>query len=602
MPGEVSAERQERAHPVAGETRSAQATPVPANTRLSIGLRLRFLVVKLLLLFAAAWARIFRSWSKVRRPPAGPVCLPRDDTDPKGRSRQIDTASHEYRLVPMSDRFGLEIPQWGHLTVPSLPPHELYPPLMLIPKAAIRLALTIDLSTDSIWSSAEEQRSLYWPLRPPESALAADDDARFTRWRLQGPNAGWLRRYRTSAELRDDGASAETLACVAPHESDLSHLYVVNHHRLLESLPTLPGRELTAPIAFFRHDAAAVQDVLRPAGIQLTDQAGRSHFFSPEDGGAWKLARAHFQCADMHVHEAVSHFLWTHIVGEKFLLATARRLPWRHPIRRLLAPHFEFTLNANHNSGTALVGFRGIFEKAFSAGWRGTAALILRAEAMWRFDRMIPPLQIAARDLGDLSKYPCRDDGLLLWHALKEHAGAYVDLWYASDLDVREDAEIQAWSAELHGWLGDRGFPRVEDRPSLRLVLAAILFNDVQHTLVNALQYDAFAFPPAYPSTMRQPPVAAGDSSRDAHDALVAGLPTVRQTLEAIRATYAFSIQFNMLGRGLRQYHSGPSLELMDRLSQRLDEVAKIIAERNATRLYPYRVAVPSRVSNSINA
>jgi arachidonate 15-lipoxygenase len=573
--------------------------PAPPIGALPVALRLRFLIVKCLLLFAAAFARVMRPLSKARRPPGGTVCLPKDDSDPAGRARETEQALSEYPLVSMSERFALDCPRWPHLTVPLLPPRERYPALMFIPKAAVRLALSVDLSTEARWASADAPRSLYWPLRAPEAAQTADDDARFVRWRLQGPNAGWLRRCSSPEAMRAEGASSATLARVAPRDSDLADLYVVNHHPLLNALPTLPGRHLAGAMAFFRREA---DGSLKPAGIQLTGCDGRVVFFSPDDGAAWKLARSWFQCADMHVHEAVSHFLWTHIVGEKFLLATARRLPWRHPVRRFLAPHFEFTLNANYNSGTALVGFNGIFERAFSAGWRGTGGLIQRADLIWHFDRMILPRQIAARDVAGIADYPCRDDALLIWNALEEHAAAYVDLWYPSDDAVRTDPEIRSWSEELHGWIGDRGFPAVEDRPTLRVVLAAVLFNDVQHTLVNALQYDAFAYPPAWPSSMWEPPPSGDISSSVAEGLLLSSLPPVRQTLEAIRATYAFSIQFNMLGRGLRRYHSGPSLALMDRLQDRLKEVTKVIEQRNAKRSHPYRIALPARVSNSINA
>lgn len=45
--------------------------------------------------------------------------------------------------------------------------------------------------------------------------------------------------------------------------------------------------------------------------------------------------------------------------------------------------------------------------------------------------------------------YPFRDDGEKLWDAIWDYTTEYVGAIYATDMELREDKELQAWCAEL---------------------------------------------------------------------------------------------------------------------------------------------------------
>ena len=493
-----------------------------------------------------------------------PASLPGQDAH---RAARVHAQTQALRLVPIGAKYGFA-DSFDHLTLAELPPHQHYPTRMGLPKAVLAAALSVDLRTGAPQARVDTGA---WLGRPRGTKLDWSSQAAFAPLRLQGPNPAWLRR-------------APELAVSAG--ADPERAFAVDYRALLSGLPTRPGRYVEPCAALFTETGRGLASV----GICFETAMG-PRWVHANGSEEWKRARQHFHCADLHVHEAVSHFLWTHVYGEKFLIATLRRLDEQHPIRRLLAPHLVGTLQANENSGRRLLGPEGFFAGCFSAGWTGVAELLRRGDRSWRFERMVLPRELEERGAAQLSTYPYAEDGLGLWLALERYVGAVVEAWFADDAAVCADVELCLWSAELHGWLGDRGFPVVNTRVALVEVLTAALFNVVQHTFVNAQQYDAFGDPSTWPASLCVPFDASGD-----------GLPVGVEAVDAVRATYGFSIQYNTLGDGLLGWHGEKTAGAARELLKSLEQLHQAIVAREPSRPWPYRVAQPSRVSNSINA
>lgn len=532
---------------------------------------------------AKRMARLFAGRPDFRRPPM--VRLEAVDQPSPARLRDRERLREEYPLVSGADALGLAT-SWAHQTVTQerRPGREDYPLTTTIPKFCLLMALTTEVPDDgATWSSVAELDEIYAPLGAPamREAWRADPDAAFAELRVSGPNPMFLRRYETSAELAAAGLEAP-----AP-----DGCYAVAYDQLFKGLrgASDADRRFFSPgIAVFTLDG----DRLRPYGIQLRRSGGEAAWFPCDGSPAWRLAMMHFNSCDMLAHELLAHFLWTHAVAEKFLLATVRNLTWRHPLRRLLAPHLASTLNNNNNATPVLIQRGGLFDAVFGAGERGKLVGLSRGEAAWHFDKMVPARHIAERGLTDLPHYPYRDAAMPLWAVVDKMVTAYVALWYDSDERVLRDDELRRFATELRGFVGP-SLPVIRCRSSLGLVLTAAIFNVLQHGFVNLLQFDALGYPPLYPVNVRVP--VPDDAGAVTEQTLVDALPSVYETLCVVRATYGFSIQYGRLGAHIRRFHRGDSATVMRQFAADLEALA-------AAAPPAYRPANPANVGNSVDA
>jgi arachidonate 5-lipoxygenase len=120
-----------------------------------------------------------------------------------------------------------------------------------------------------------------------------------------------------------------------------------------------------------------------------------------------------------------------------------------------------------------------------------------------------------------------------VWDALEEYVAGVLDHFYTSDADLVNDAEMQAFWADLTA----RGLPK-DKLPCTALarvsdlieILATVLFTaSVQHCAVNYTQYEHYAFVPNAPLCMRQAPPREKGVLR--LDDIASMLPTEHQTL-----------------------------------------------------------------------
>ncbi|MCO5559792.1 hypothetical protein L7F22_013396 [Adiantum nelumboides] len=231
----------------------------------------------------------------------------------------------------------------------------------------------------------------------------------------------------------------------------------------------------------------------------------------------WRLAKAHVAAVDSSIHQVVSHWLRTHACVEPFIIATHRQLSSMHPVHVLLSPHFKDTMNINAMARTSLIDSAGIIENSFTPG-----KYCLEVSSVfyknWRFDEQALPNDLVKRGMAEvdpnaehgvklvLDDYPFAKDGLDLWGAMKDWVGDYVGIYYKSDKDVEEDAELQGWWKEItevgHGdhkgakWWGD--MKNVEE---LVQALTTIMWvASGHHSAVNFGQYAYAGFMPNSPT------------------------------------------------------------------------------------------------------
>lgn len=554
-----------------------------------------FLISSALLKIANTWVRLFKRTRLFRRPAVQAASLPQHDAA-AGRAQRIREDRALYVPVRLAEKLGIDS-KLRLRTVRELPPAERYPVGILIPKLMIITALKIKGPRSGALSSFQQLEQLYRILGSPRILDTWKDDDEFVRQRLQGVNPVWIRRCDDPAELLQDGLGPNAYARLREIHRPEYPLYVVNYHELLQDIPVAEGRHLAPAIAFFE----CRQEMLHPLGIQLYSADHGAVWFSPDGSPGWTLAKMFFNSADLFIHESVTHLLWTHLFLENYWLAAVRNLSEKHPVRKLLAPHFHFCLNANANSNNILLGEAGIFAELFSAGRTGTVRLLEKGEEMWNLEWTALPRLLKRNGTSDLSGYLYRDDGILIWQAVEDYVQNYLNLYYRDAGDLSADFELRAWAAEMADFLGPGKIPPIENMKDLQTVLTCILFSVVQHTFVGAIQYEYIAYPPAMPPLLRIPVPAAQAEVRES-DVLQA-LPVLDDIYTIIKATYAFSMQYTTLGRHLEDYHcDGDALAVIRGFQRELGRIEEQIRDRERKRSKPYRISRPRQIANSVSA
>jgi hypothetical protein len=292
---------------------------------------------------------------------------------------------------------------------------------------------------------------------------------------------------------------------------------------------------------------------------------------------------------------------------EAVALTTRRQLLPSHPLRILLETHTRHTLPVNEVAYQNFVDPKQIYARFYGGDLEETAAIARLA----RTDRDFLDLDLE-RDLerrgvaSMLDHYPYRDDARLFIPPTREFCDAWVADHYASDADVQLDRRLQAWAAELVdpelGNLGRLDDSALASREVLSRVLARILFiAGPGHAAHHFAEMHYCRFAPMYPSASFRPPPATREEATDQY--LAEMLPPLDLAGEHFMYSDFGDYHFDVYGtyRDPRVLCSPRLREAGMRLERRLREAEETIVRRNAIRLIPYEILLPSAVPNVIN-
>ncbi|XP_076894829.1 lipoxygenase 2, chloroplastic-like [Bidens hawaiensis] len=311
-------------------------------------------------------------------------------------------------------------------------------------------------------------------------------------------------------------------------------LFMLDYHDLL--LPYVnKTRELKGTTLYGSRTLMFLtpEGTLRPLAIELTrppsgpsgENPRWNHVYTPtwNATGAWlwKLAKAQVLSHDSAYHELVSHWLRTHCVTEPYIIATNRHLSQMHPIKRLLLPHFRYTMQINSLARSALINAGGVIESTFSPGRYCMQICSDAYDQLWRFDHEALPADLISRGMAvedpnaphgvklTIEDYPFANDGLLIYDAIKQWATSYVNYYYPESDLVASDIELQAWWNEIrtvgHADKSDETWwPQLETQGDLVGILSTIMWvASGHHSAVNFGQYNFGGYFPNRPSIAR---------------------------------------------------------------------------------------------------
>ncbi|WP_323120190.1 lipoxygenase family protein [Burkholderia alba] len=477
--------------------------------------------------------------------------------------------------------------------------------------------------------SAANDSALFATIPLPELAYAFHRDDVFAQLRVGGQNPLLIRGVTTlpakfpltNAQYQQVMGPGDDLGA-AGSEHRLYLLDYVDNGLLATTGPVV--KPLTgvgyayAPIALFavpRHGTALV-----PVAIQCDQEPSLHPIFLRADPAntsasaywAWQMAKTVVQSADACHHEMFAHLSRTHFVSEAFCMATHRNLGATHPLHALLMPHFEGTLFINEGIARIALSPAGFVDTLFAAPVRSAAQMVLKDRLAFDFYENMLPADLASRGVDDpavLPDYPYRDDALLIWRALEQWAGDYVQTYYLSDADVTNDYELGAWTQDimLNGKI--KGFRPITSRAQLIDVLTMVIFTaSAQHAAVSGSQPALAAYAPAASALLAAPaPTGTAGMTQSHWNAM---LPPMRAAVERLALA---QLPGGIRHRRLGQYQSNrfPYRTLLTdpriagsggplaRFQAALRNIETTIAARNLARARPYPFLLPSRIAPS---
>ena len=464
-------------------------------------------------------------------------------------------------------------------------------------------------------STLQAFRDIFEIIRPPDVVDRSESDEYFAEMMVAGPDP--TRLTRLDAVPEKFPVTTEHLQSVPElaHETLESALaagrvYWVDHAPMSAldngQHPQAPKYMYSPMVAFAVPRSGGP---VRAFAIQCgQDSAGRE-IYTPADGYSWKLAKNCVLVAHNTYHGEVTHLGRTHLISEAVLLAAVRNLASVHPVAVLLRRHFEGTASINKLAVELLIQPGRAVEYLIGSDLKSTYPWIAEHRKNFSFTGNYLPAKLersGTDGLAGLPYYPYRDDGLLVWTAIRRWAGEFVDGYYRSDADVREDHELQAWAVEVAspegGAIRDFGASPggIVDRNDLAEILTMVIWTaGPQHAAVNFTQLEHLSYLPANPLAGFTDEPRGRDHTLDDW---LANLPPLDVAVQQLCLfNFLGSVRSTTLGDYEDDFKNTPVADGLRGFRLDLSTAEDEVTRRNRRRPHAYEYLRPSLIPNSTN-
>jgi len=458
-------------------------------------------------------------------------------------------------------------------------------------------------------------RDIFEIIRPPDVVDRSESDEYFAEMMVAGPDP--TRLTRLDAVPEKFPITTEHLQSVPElaHETLESALaagrvYWVDHAPMSAldngQHPQAPKYMYSPMVAFAVPRGGGP---VRAFAIQCgQDPAGRE-IYTPADGYSWKLAKNCVLVAHNTYHGEVTHLGRTHLISEAVLLAAVRNLASVHPVAVLLRRHFEGTASINKLAVELLIQPGRAVEYLIGSDLKSTYPWIADHRKNFSFTGNYLPAKLERSGTDGaavLPYYPYRDDGLLVWTAIRRWADAFVDGYYRTDADVREDHELQAWAAEVAspdgGAVRDFGLTpgEINDRTDLAEILTMVIWTaGPQHAAVNFTQLEHLSYLPANPLAGFTEEPRGRDHTLDDW---LANLPPLDVAVQQLcLMNFLGSVRSTTLGDYEDDFKNTPVADGLRGFRLDLSAAEDEVTRRNRRRPHAYEYLRPSLIPNSTN-
>jgi arachidonate 15-lipoxygenase len=464
-------------------------------------------------------------------------------------------------------------------------------------------------------STLQAFRDIFEIIRPPDVIDRSESDEYFAEMMVAGPDP--TRLTRLDAVPAKFPITTEHLQSVPElaHETLESALaagrvYWVDHAPMSAldngQHPQAPKYMYSPMVAFAVPRSGGP---VRAFAIQCgQDPAGRE-IYTPADGYSWKLAKNCVLVAHNTYHGEVTHLGRTHLISEAVLLAAVRNLASVHPVAVLLRRHFEGTASINKLAVELLIQPGRAVEYLIGSDLKSTYPWIADHRKNFSFTGNYLPAKLersGTDGVAVLPYYPYRDDGLLVWTAIRRWADVFVDGYYRSDADVRGDHELQAWAAEVAspdgGAVRDFGLTpgEINDRTDLAEILTMVIWTaGPQHAAVNFTQLEHLSYLPANPLAGFTDEPRGRDHTLDDW---LANLPPLDVAVQQLCLfNFLGSVRSTTLGDYEDDFKNTPVADGLRGFRLDLSTAEDEVTRRNRRRPHAYEYLRPSLIPNSTN-
>ncbi len=464
-------------------------------------------------------------------------------------------------------------------------------------------------------STLQAFRDIFEIIRPPDVVDRSESDEYFAEMMVAGPDPTRLTRLDavpekfpiTTVHLQSVPELAhETL------ESALAagRVYWVDHAPMSAldngQHPQAPKYMYSPMVAFAVPRSGGP---VRAFAIQCGQDPTGREIYTPADGYSWKLAKNCVLVAHNTYHGEVTHLGRTHLISEAVLLAAVRNLASVHPVAVLLRRHFEGTASINKLAVELLIQPGRAVEYLIGSDLKSTYPWIADHRKNFSFTGNYLPAKLersGTDGVAVLPYYPYRDDGLLVWTAIRRWADVFVDGYYRSDADVRGDHELQAWAAEVAspdgGAVRDFGLTpgEINDRTDLAEILTMVIWTaGPQHAAVNFTQLEHLSYLPANPLAGFTDEPRGRDHTLDDW---LANLPPLDVAVQQLCLfNFLGSVRSTTLGDYEDDFKNTPVADGLRGFRLDLSAAEDEVTRRNRRRPHAYEYLRPSLIPNSTN-
>jgi Lipoxygenase len=249
-----------------------------------------------------------------------------------------------------------------------------------------------------------------------------------------------------------------------------------------------PGlRTLGVRVLFVVDEAAR-----RLVPVEIDCELGRCTPTDPE----WQLAQKIALCAATTHLSLVRHFNGIHLaLVAQFAVATRNTLAANHPVRRLVWPHVWGTQYSNEIITELFMMKGGDLEEIFSFTHAGLCKLIADTYEQYDIRVIDPSIDVDRRGIIKSEfDVPALENRLAHLDVILSHTYRYLNLYYSSDQDLQEDAQIREWVNELNRLVPGGVDRLLGDKFTIegvaRFIAAYIYAGTVEHDVIGSGLWD----------------------------------------------------------------------------------------------------------------